>query len=162
MTLWQGRKARRNAMSKSGVGAVVPRLPATSYSFLLEVTTMVQCIAGLCGVALCLMRFMTPYSEVLVSYWNLHVRRRLGAQDLQIVADMVGVPISLHNEQESRLVFSFLGGVLVWTARAAGRRMGVGSTSLMSCLTQMREQCPSGFVSGCCYVVSTTARSRYG
>ena len=102
----------------------MPGLPSTSYSILL-VTTMVLCIAGLCGVTLCLMRFLTPYTEVLVSYWNLHVRRRLRAQDLQVVADMVGVPISLHNEQESRLVFSFLGSVVAWTARAAGRRMGV-------------------------------------
>ena len=53
------------------------------------------------------------------------MRRRLWAQDLQVAADMVGAPISLHNEQESRLVFSFLGGVVAWTARAAGRRMGV-------------------------------------
>ena len=112
-------------MSKSGEGAVVPRLPSTSYSILLKVTTMVLCIAGLGGVTLCLMRFLTPYTEVLVSYWNLRVRRRLWAQDLQVVADMVGVTISLHNEQESRLVFSFLGGVVAWTARAAGRRMGV-------------------------------------
>ena len=104
------RKARRNAASKSGEGALMPRIPSTAYSFLLRVTTMVLCIAGLCGVALCLMRFMTPYYEVLVSYWNLHVRRRLWAQDLQVVDDVVGIPISLHSEQESRLVLSFLGG----------------------------------------------------
>ena len=112
-------------VSKSGEGAVVPRFPSTSYSVVLGATTVVLCIAGLCAGALCLMRFMTPYTEVLVSYWNLHVRRRLWAQDLQVVADVVGIPISLHNEQESRLVFSFLGGVVAWMARAAGRRMGV-------------------------------------
>ena len=104
---------------------MMPRLPSAAYSFLLGVTTVVLCIAGLCGVALCLMRFMTPYYEVLVSYWNLHVRRRLWAQDLQVVADVVGIPISLHSEQESRLIFSFLGGALALGARAAGRRMGV-------------------------------------
>ena len=104
---------------------MVPRLPSTAYSFLSEVTTVVLCIAGLCGVALCLMRFMTPYSEVLVSYWNLHVRRRLWAEDLQVVADVVGIPISLHSEQESRLVLSFLEGAMAWGARAAGRRLGV-------------------------------------
>ena len=63
------------------------------------------------------MRVMTPYYEVLVSYWNLHVRRRLWAQDLQVVADVVGIPISLHSEQESRLVLSFLGGAMAWGAR---------------------------------------------
>ena len=68
---------------------------------------------------------MTPYTEVFLSYWNLHVRRRLWAQDLQVMADVVGILVSLRNEHESRLVFSFLGGVLAWTARAAGRRMGV-------------------------------------
>ena len=104
---------------------MTPRIPSTAYSFLLRVTTVVLGIAGLCAVALCLMRFMTPYYEVLVSYWNLHVRRRLWAQDLQVVADVVGIPISLHSEQESRLVLSFLGGVVAWMARAAGRRMGV-------------------------------------
>ena len=103
----------------------MPRPPSTAYSFLLGVTTVVLCIAGLCEVALCLMRFMTPYYEVLVSYWNLRVRRRLWAQDLQVVAGVVGIPISIHSEQESRLVFSFLGGVLAWGARAAGRRMGI-------------------------------------
>ena len=61
-------------------------------------------------MALCLMRFMTPYYEVLVRYWNLHVRRRLWAQDLQVVADVVGIPIPLHSEQKSRLVLPFLGG----------------------------------------------------
>ena len=34
----------------------------------------------------------------------------LWAQDLQVVDDVVGIPISLHSEQESRLVLSFLGG----------------------------------------------------
>ena len=82
---------------------------------------MVLGIAGLCAVALCLMRVMTPYCEVLMSYWNLHVRRRLWAQDLQVVADVVGIPIS----QESRLVLSFLGGIVAWVTRAAGRRMGI-------------------------------------
>ena len=71
------------------------------------------------------MRVMTPYCEVLMSYWNLHVRRRLWAQDLQVVADMVGIPISIHSEQESRLVLSFLGGVVAWGTRAAGRRLGI-------------------------------------
>ena len=33
---------------------------------------------------------MTPYTEVLMSYWNLHGRRRLRAQDLQVMADVVG------------------------------------------------------------------------
>ena len=127
MTPWQRRKARRNAtnVSKNGEGAVVPRFPFTSYSVVLGVTTVVLCIAGLCGVTLCLKRFMTPYTEVLVSCWNLHVRRRLWAQDLQVVADVVGISISLRNEQESTLVFSCLGGVVAWMARAAGRRMGV-------------------------------------
>ena len=101
----------------------MPR-PSTAYSFLLRVTTVVLRIAGLCAVALCLMRFMTPFYEV-VSYWNLHVRRRLWAQDLQVVADVVGIPISLHSEQESRLVLSLLGGVVAWGTRAAGRRMGI-------------------------------------
>ena len=77
----------------------MPRIPSTAYSFLLRVTTVVLCIAGLCGVALCLIRLMAPHYEVLVSYWNLHVRRRLWAQDLQVVADVVGSPISLHSEQ---------------------------------------------------------------
>ena len=116
MTPWQRRKARRDAASKSGKGAVMPRIPFT---------TVVLGIAGLCAVALCLMRVMTPYCEVLMSYWNLHVRRRLWAQDLQVVADVVGIPISLHSEQESRLVLSFLGGVVAWVTRAAGRRMGI-------------------------------------
>ena len=111
--------------SKSGKGAVMPRIPSTAYSFLLGVTTVVLGIAGLCAVALCLMRVMTPYCEVLMSYWNLHVRRRLWAQDLQVVADVVGIPISLHSEQESRLVLSFLGGIMAWGTRAAGRRMGI-------------------------------------
>ena len=97
-------------MSKGGEGAVMPRIPSTAYSFLLRVTTVVLGIAGFCAVALCLMRFMTPCCEVLVSYWNLHVRRILWAQDLQVVADVVGIPISLHSEQESRLVLPFLGG----------------------------------------------------
>ena len=52
--------------SKSGKGAVVPRIPSTAYSFLLGVTTVVLGIAGLCAVALCLMRVMTPYCEVLM------------------------------------------------------------------------------------------------
>ena len=125
MTPWQRRKARRNAASKSGKGAVVPRIPFTAYSFLLRVATVVLGIAGLCAVALCLMRVMTPYCEVIMSYWNLHVRRRLWAQDLQVVADVVGIPISIHSEQESRLVLSFLGGVVAWGTRAAGRRMGI-------------------------------------
>ena len=103
----------------------MPRIPSTAYSFLLGVTTVVLGIAGLCAVALCLMRVMTPYCEVLMSYWNLHVRRRLWAQDLQGVADVVGIPISLHSEQESRLVLSFLGGIVAWVTRAAGRRMGI-------------------------------------
>ena len=47
---------------------MMPRLPSAAYSFLLGVTTVVLCIAGLCGVALYLMRFITPYFEVLVSY----------------------------------------------------------------------------------------------
>ena len=111
--------------SKSGVGAVVPRLPSAWCSLVLSVATVVLCLAGLCGVALWMTRQMTPYTEVLLSYWNLHVRRRLWAQDLQVMADVVGIPISLHNEQEWKLVFSFLGGVLAWTARASGRRMGV-------------------------------------
>ena len=67
---------------------------------------------------------MTPYCEVLGSYWNLHVRRRLWAQDLQVVADVVGIPISFHAEQESRLILSFLGGAMAWGAPAAGRRVG--------------------------------------
>ena len=125
MTPWQRRKARRNAASKSGKGAVVPRISFTAYSFLLRVATVVLGIAGLCAVALCLMRVMAPYCEVLMSYWNLHVRRRLWAQDLQVVADVVGIPISIHSEQESRLVLSFLGGVVAWGTRAAGRRMGI-------------------------------------
>ena len=103
----------------------MPRIPSTAYSFLLRVTTVVLGIAGFCAVALCLMRFMTPYYEVLVSYWNLHVRRRLWAQDSQVVADVVGIPISLHSEQESRLVLSFLGGMVAWVTRAAGRRLGI-------------------------------------
>ena len=70
----------------------MPRIPSTAYSFLLRVNTVVLGIAGMCAVALCLMRFMTPYYEVLVSYWNLHVRRRLWAQDLQVVADVVESP----------------------------------------------------------------------
>ena len=41
-------------------------------------------------------------------------------KDLQVMADVVEILISLHNEQESKLVFS----VLAWTARAAGRRLG--------------------------------------
>ena len=65
-------------MSKGGEGAVMPRIPSSAYSFLLRVTTVVLGVAGFCAVALCLMRFMTPYYEVLVSYWNLHVRRRPG------------------------------------------------------------------------------------
>ena len=69
-------------------------------------------LCRLCGVTLCMLRQMTPYSEVLTSCWNVHVRRRLWAQDLQVMADVVGIPVSLHNEQESKLVFSFLGGVL--------------------------------------------------
>ena len=143
MTPWQRRKARRNATSKCGEGVVMPRTPSTAYSFLLRVTTVVLGTAGLCAVALCLMRFMTPYYEVLVSYWNLHVRRRLWAQDLQVVADVVGISISLHSEQESRLVLSFLGGVVAWMARAAGDEWVFyeGSTFPMSCLTQRREQC---------------------
>ena len=84
----------------------MPRFPFTTYSFLLRVAMVVLGIAGICAVMLCLMRVMTPYYEVLVSYWNLHVRRRLWAQDLQVVADMVGIPISIHSEQESRLVLS--------------------------------------------------------
>ena len=92
MTPWQRRKARRNVASKSGKSAVMPRIPSTAYLFLLGVTTVVLGIAGLCAVALCLMRVMTPYCEVLMSYWNLHVRRRLWAQDLQVVADVVGIP----------------------------------------------------------------------
>ena len=68
-------------MSRSGEGAVVPRLPSTSYSILLKVTTMVLCIAGLGGVTLCLMRFLTPYTEVLVSYWNFAcAKETLGAR----------------------------------------------------------------------------------
>ena len=51
------------------------------------------------------------------------MRRRLWAQDLQFVADVVGIPISSRSEQESRLV-SFLGGVVAWGARAAGRLFG--------------------------------------
>ena len=109
--------------SKSGKGAVMPRIPSTAYSFLLRVTTVVLGVAGFCAVALCLMRVMTPYCEVLMSYWNLHVRRRLTR--LQVVADVVGIPISLHSEQESRLVLSFLGGIMAWVTRAAGRRMGI-------------------------------------
>ena len=124
MTPWQRRKARRDA-AKSGKGAVVPRIPFTTYSFLLRVATVVLGIAGICAVMLCLMRVMTPYCEVLMSYWNLHVRRRLWAQDLQLVADMVGIPISIHSERESRLVLSFLGGIVAWVTRAAGRRMGI-------------------------------------
>ena len=84
-------------MSQSGEGAVMPRIPSTACSFLLRVTTVVLGIAGFCAVALCLVRFMTPYWEVLMSYWNLHVRRRLWAHDLQVVADVVGIPISLHS-----------------------------------------------------------------
>ena len=103
----------------------MPRIPSTAYSFVLRVTPVVLGIAGFCAVALCLMRCMTPYCEVLMSYWNLHVRRRLWAQDLQVVADVVGIPISLHSEQESKLVLSFLGGIMAWGARAAGRRMGI-------------------------------------
>ena len=75
-------------VSKSREGAVVPRFAFTSYSVVLGATTVVLCIAGLRAGALCLMRFMTPYTEVLVSYWKLHVRRRLWAQDLQVVADV--------------------------------------------------------------------------
>ena len=36
-------------VSKSGEGAVVPRFPSNSYSVVLVVTTVVLCIAGLCG-----------------------------------------------------------------------------------------------------------------
>ena len=68
------------------------RIPSTAHPFLLRVTTVVLGIAGLCAVALCLMRFMAPYYEVLVSYWKLHVRRRLWAQDLQVVANVEGNP----------------------------------------------------------------------
>ena len=55
----------------------MPRIPSTSYQLLLRVTTVVLCIAGLCGVALCLIRLMAPYYEVLVSYWNLQKTYRL-------------------------------------------------------------------------------------
>ena len=80
----------------------------------------------LCGVALCLSRFMTPCYEVLVRYWEFACAGGdCGAQDLQVVADLVGIPISFHSEQESRLVLSVLGGAMAWGARAAGRRIGV-------------------------------------
>ena len=96
----------------------MPRLPSTAYSFHLGVASgPVHCRIVWSGTLL--------DEEVLVSYWNLHVRRRLWAQDLQVVADVVGIPISLQSEQESRLVLSFLGGAMAWGARAAGRRMGV-------------------------------------
>ena len=110
------------------------------------------CLARLCGVALWMSRQMTPYTEVLLSCWNLHVRRRLWSQDLQVMAVVVEIPISLHNEQESKLIFSFLGGVLAWTARAATIGCSEGSTSPMSCLTQRRVQGASGVLSVCCYL----------
>ena len=144
MTPWQRQKARRNASlnaSKLGVCAVLPRLPSAWNSLILKVATVVLCLAGLCGVALWMTRQMTPYSEVLTSYWNLHVRRRLWAQDLQVMADVVGIPISLHNEQESKLGFS-LSWEVSWPGRLGlqgdERVYSEGSTSPMSCLTQRR------------------------
>ena len=138
-------------VSKSGEGAVVPRFPSTPYSVVLGVTTVVLCIAGLCGVALCLMRFMTPYTEVLVSYWNLHVRRRLWAQDLQVVADVVESPSrSIMKKNQGWCSPSWEVSCPGWRGLQGNEWVyNEGSTSLTSCLTQRREQCTSGS-SGCC------------
>ena len=95
----------------------MPRIPSTAYSFLLR-SGPVRCRI-VCGGAL-----SDEIHDALL--WGAReslesaCAEALWAQDLQVVADVVGIPISLHAEQESRLVLSFLGGVMAWMTRAAG------------------------------------------
>ena len=111
MTPWQRRKARRNAASKSGKGAVMPRIPSTAYSFLLGATTVVLGIAGLrtlCGGALSNESHILPSTcEVLITVQSgiCTCEGDCGHQDLTGCGMiMVGpTPISLHSEQESRI-----------------------------------------------------------
>ena len=83
------------------MSAVVPRLSFAECSAVRWVGMVVLCCTGLCGVVLWMLRIMVPYTEVL----------------------MFEGDCEHSNEQELRLVFSFLGGF--WPGRrAAGRRLG--------------------------------------
>ena len=84
------------------MSAVVPRLSIAGCSAVRWVGMVVLCCTGLCGVVLWMLMTMVPCTEVLMSEGDY------GAQDLQVVAVVVRIPVSFSNEQEFRLVFSFL------------------------------------------------------
>ena len=108
-------------------------------------------------------RLVTRYTVVLMSYWNLHVRRRLGHKTCRSWL--------IWWESPSRCTMSknrswcSPSWEVSWPGRLRlqgdARMYSEGSTSPMSCLTQRRERCTSGFVSGYWYFVSTTTSSRY-
>ena len=87
------------------MGAVVPRFPSVWCSVILGTSTVVLCLAGLCGCGTldveaddALHRGAYELVEFACAKGTVGTRP----------ADVVVIPISLHSEQESKLVFSFL------------------------------------------------------